>query len=66
MNLKPRNGGSRVWEVKAFILPKPDVILGATFVVLGKTAKVLWYVNPKAEMEESASGSRSSLCYGVF
>jgi hypothetical protein len=36
------------------------------FIVLGKTAKVLWYMNPKAEMEESASGSRSSLCHGVF
>jgi hypothetical protein len=30
MNLKPRKGGSRVWEVEAFILRKPNVILSAT------------------------------------
>lgn len=30
MNLNPRNGGSRAWEVEAFILRKPDLILGAT------------------------------------
>jgi len=38
-------------EVEAFILRKPDVILGATvfYSVWGETAKVLWYMNPKAE-----------------
>lgn len=56
-----------MWEVEGFICETQmsfSVLL--CYVVLGKTAKVLWYMNPKAEMEESASGSRSSLFHGVF